>query len=163
MVRRAELALCTQPTCLISQPGSPSSERGLCCTRWTLQDLHPHVAHRCHVSGLQLSTEVAQSTLRRMGPRMMPAHLLEAGPGHLGKKFHISRVWSGGTRGKVPACQFRRHKRLGFDPWVGKIPWRRRRAWQPSPVFLPGASHGQRSLVGYCPQSCKEWGMIEVT
>ena len=34
-----------------------------------------------------------------------------------------------------------------FDPWVGKIPWRR--AWQPTPVFLPGESHGQRSLVGY--------------
>ena len=38
--------------------------------------------------------------------------------------------------------------RLGFDPWVGKIPWRR--ALQPSPVFLPGELHGQRSLVGYC-------------
>ena len=36
-----------------------------------------------------------------------------------------------------------------FDPWVGKIPWRRK--WQPSPVFVPGESHGQRSLVGYCP------------
>jgi len=37
--------------------------------------------------------------------------------------------------------------RCGFDPWVRKIPWRR--AWQPTPVFLPGESHGQRSLVGY--------------
>ena len=37
--------------------------------------------------------------------------------------------------------------RLGFDPWLGKIPWRR--AWQPTPVLLPGESHGQRSLVGY--------------
>ena len=44
--------------------------------------------------------------------------------------------------------------RLGFDPWVGKIPWRR--AWQPTPVFLPGESHGQRSLVGYSPQGRKE-------
>ena len=34
-----------------------------------------------------------------------------------------------------------------FDPWVGKIPWRR--AWQPTPVSLPGESHGQRSLVRY--------------
>jgi len=40
-------------------------------------------------------------------------------------------------------------KRPGFSPWVGKIPWRR--AWQPTPVFLPGESHGQRSLVGYSP------------
>ena len=44
--------------------------------------------------------------------------------------------------------------RPGFDPWVGKIPWRR--AWQPTPVFLPGESHGQRSLVGYSPWGHKE-------
>ena len=37
----------------------------------------------------------------------------------------------------------------GFDSWVGKIPWRR--AWQPTPVFLPDESHGQRSLAGYSP------------
>ena len=45
---------------------------------------------------------------------------------------------------KKPACQCWRHKRCGFDPWVGEIPWRR--AWQPTPVFLPGEAHGQRSL-----------------
>ena len=43
----------------------------------------------------------------------------------------------------------RRCKRCGFDPWVGKIPWRRE--WQPTPVFSPGESHGQRSLAGYSP------------
>ena len=37
----------------------------------------------------------------------------------------------------------------GFDPWVGKIPWRR--AMQPTPVFLPGESHGQKSLASYSP------------
>ena len=36
--------------------------------------------------------------------------------------------------------------RLRFDPWVGKIPWKR--TWQPTPVILPGESHGRRSLVG---------------
>ena len=51
-----------------------------------------------------------------------------------------------------------RRKRCGFDPWVWKIPWRR--AWQPTPVFLPGESHGQRSLVDYSPWGCKEWDMI---
>ena len=40
-------------------------------------------------------------------------------------------------------------KRHRFDPWVGKIPWRR--AWKPTPVFMPGKSHGQRSLAGYSP------------
>ena len=43
--------------------------------------------------------------------------------------------------------QCRGYKRCRFDPWVEKIPWRR--AWQPTPVFLPGESHGQKSLVGY--------------
>ena len=47
----------------------------------------------------------------------------------------------GGTSGKEPTCQCRRHKRCGFNFWVRKIP--RRRAWQPTPVFLPGESHGQ--------------------
>ena len=45
-------------------------------------------------------------------------------------------------------------RRPGFHPWVGKIPWRRK--WQPTPVFLPGKSHGRQSLVGYCPWGCKE-------
>ena len=45
-------------------------------------------------------------------------------------------------------------RRPGLDLWVGKIPWRRE--WQPTPVFLPGESHGQGSLVGYSPGGCKE-------
>ena len=49
--------------------------------------------------------------------------------------------------GKESACQYRRQ---GLDPWVWKIPWRRK--WQPTPVFLPRASHGQRSLAGYSLQ-----------
>ena len=57
-------------------------------------------------------------------------------------------------------CQRGRHKRLGFDPWVGKIPWRR--AWQPTPVFLPGEVHGQRSLVGYSPWGHRESDTTEV-
>ena len=45
------------------------------------------------------------------------------------------------------------------NPWVGKIPWRRK--WQPTPVFLPGESHGQRSPAGYSPWDCKELDMTE--
>ena len=55
--------------------------------------------------------------------------------------------------GKESACQCRRPR---FDPWVGKIPWRRK--WQPTPVSLPGESHGQRSLVGCSPWGRKESG-----
>ena len=58
--------------------------------------------------------------------------------------------------GKEPAYQCRRH---GFDPWVGRIPWRRK--WQPTPVFLPGKSHGQRSLAGYSPWGHKELDTTE--
>ena len=47
----------------------------------------------------------------------------------------------------------------GFDSWFGKIPWRR--AWQPTPVFLPRESHGQRSLAGCSPWGRKESGMTE--
>ena len=55
----------------------------------------------------------------------------------------------GGTNGKEPACQCRRLQRCKFDPWMGKIPWRSK--WQSTLVFLPGASHGQRSLGGCSP------------
>ena len=54
--------------------------------------------------------------------------------------------------GKESACQCRRH---GFDPWSRKIPWRRK--WQPTPVFLPGESHGQRNLVNYSPWSSQRF------
>ena len=47
------------------------------------------------------------------------------------------------------------------DPWVGKIPWRR--AWQPTPVFWPGESHGQRSQVCYSPRGHKELDTSEAT
>ena len=49
---------------------------------------------------------------------------------------------------KEPSCQCRRQE-MRFNPWVEKMPWRR--MWQPTPVFLPGESHGQRSLAGYSP------------
>ena len=67
----------------------------------------------------------------------------------------------GGASGKEPACQCRRHKRNRCDPWVRTIPWRR--AWQPAPVFLPGKSHGQRSLEGYSPWGHKELNKTEAT
>ena len=62
-----------------------------------------------------------------------------------------SWVWGfpGGTNGKEPTWQCSRHKRHGFDPWVGKIPWRR--ALQTVPIFLLGEPQGQRSLAGYSP------------
>ena len=67
----------------------------------------------------------------------------------------------GGTSGKKPTCPHRRCKRYGFKTWVRRIPWST--AWRPTPIFLPGESHGQRSQVGYSPQGRKELGMTEAT
>ena len=52
-------------------------------------------------------------------------------------------------------------RRPRFDPQVGKIPWRRK--WQPTPIVLPGKSHGQRNLPGYSPWGCKELNKTEHT
>ena len=63
------------------------------------------------------------------------------------------------TNKKKPAFQCRRQKRARFNPWVGKIPWRR--AWQPTLVFLSGESYGQRNLTGYGSWGHKESDMTE--
>ena len=55
-----------------------------------------------------------------------------------------------GQSGKESACPCRSSRRCGFDPWVGKILWRRK--WQPTPIFLPGKCHGQSSLARYSPR-----------
>ena len=59
-------------------------------------------------------------------------------------KMYLIWGFPGGTSGKEPICQYRTQKRWGLNPWVRKIPWRR--AWQPTPVFLPGGSHELGSL-----------------
>ena len=61
--------------------------------------------------------------------------------------------------GKESIYRCRRCKRHGFHPWVWKIPWRR--VWQPTPVFLSGEFHGQRSLAGYSLWRHKESDMTE--
>ena len=67
----------------------------------------------------------------------------------------------GSAGGKEATCQCRRCKRLEFNPWVRKIPWRT--AQQPPPVFLPGESHGQSCLLGYGPWGRKELETVEAT
>ena len=66
----------------------------------------------------------------------------------------------GETSGKEHTSQCWRHKRCGFNPWAGKILWRRK--WQPNPVFLPRESHGQRSLAGYTVHGVtKSWMQLK--
>ena len=73
------------------------------------------------------------------------------------KKCSRAFYFPGGTRGKEPSCQCKRHKRHRFDPWVGEDPLKEgmalqySMALQPTPVFLPGDSYGQRSLASYGP------------
>ena len=70
----------------------------------------------------------------------------------------------GGTNGKEPACQCRRRKRQGFNPGGQEDPLEEGMATQqPTSVFLPGESHGQRSLAGYSPWGHKESDMTEAT
>ena len=78
----------------------------------------------------------------------------------LQKKIYVCMcvcVWLPSGASQEPACQFTRLKRCRFNPRV------RKRDWQSTPVFLPGESHGLRSLVGYSPWSCRELDTTEVT
>jgi len=75
---------------------------------------------------------------------------------HLSQKYNKRKV---GARGQEPACQCRRRKRWRFNPWDGKIPWRR--AQQLTLVFLPGEFHGQGSLAGCSPWDHKKSDMTE--
>ena len=71
-------------------------------------------------------------------------------------KVYLRRRFPGGSAGKEFVCSAgdRRHRRHEFDPWVGKMLWRRK--WIPTPVSLPGKFHQQRSLGGYIPWGLKE-------
>ena len=119
--------------------------------------------------GVKKGQQEGSSTPLTQEPGMLRAHLCQdearkkTHQGTLGSSSafwcfnHLSMYKLGfpaGTSGKEPACQCRRHKRHQFNPWVGEILWRR--SWQPTPVFLPGESHGQRSLA-----SCSPWGQKE--
>jgi len=62
---------------------------------------------------------------------------------------------------KNPPANAGDNNRCGFDLWIGKIPWSKK--WQPTLVFLPGESHGWRSLVAYSPWGHKDLDMTECT
>ena len=70
-----------------------------------------------------------------------PGGLPSMGSHRVGHDWSDLAAAAGGASGKEPTCQCRRLKKHLFDPWAGEIPWRR--AWQPTSVFLPGASRGR--------------------
>ena len=75
-----------------------------------------------------------------------PGRLQSMGSQSQTRLSNFTFTFPGSSDGKESACQL---GRPGFDPWIRKIPWRRQ--WHPTPVLLPGKSHGLRSLVGYSP------------
>ena len=85
-------------------------------------------------------------------------HECHLGIGHLASCKQPPSESSISPHGRKSPQRLKRH---GFNPWVGKIPWRR--TWQPTSVFLPGKAHGQRSLVGCSLVGCKESDTTEAT
>ena len=108
--------------------------------------------HRCEISNLEGHISLSSSLAKNLLPKETSSVFL----------FYLKEVFSallifdfpGDSDSKEPNCQRRSHKRPGFKPGVGKIPWRKE--WLPNPVFLPREFHGQRSLMGYSPCSLKE-------
>ena len=112
--------------------------------------LHTSLSHALHLMRSLCDTSDSRRTAQDRG--------------HTGQE--VTPIWPsqtsafpGSTECERICLPASRHKRLRFDPWVGKITWRRE--WHATPVFLPGKSHGQRSLEGYSLWGCKESGMTE--
>ena len=91
--------------------------------------------------------ELAQTHVHQVSDAIHPSHHTHT---HTHTHTYGLPRW---FSGKESACQYRRH---GLNPWMRKIPWRRK--WQYIPVFLAGKSHGQRSLACYSPWHHKRVG-----
>ena len=89
--------------------------------------------------------EDSENLFTSPSPAQLPKFTLERRP--VTRRELWPQVTPDGSTGKESVCQYRRHKRCGFDPWGKEDPLEKK--WQPTPVFLPGKFHGQRSLAGY--------------
>ena len=107
--------------------------------------LHLYTTIQHELKNKENLTKINQYTIGTSSPSKFSRLFLKIVP--LSLQARLSKWLSG----KESSFQCRRCKRHRFSRWVGKIPWRRE--WQPTAVFLPGESHGHRSLVGYSP-----WG-----
>ena len=113
---------------------APNTSQHFIKSHWGFTGDHQHQQCRCGQSAQRPSLEWTT-------------------PGHT---WHRLPRW---LSGKESSCQGRRCRRPRLDFWVRKIPWRRK--WHPAPLFLPGKSHGQRSLVDYSPWGRQELYTIE--
>ena len=122
-------------------------------------------------SRVSITCDLSEKQILRPHPRSSESESLGMSCSHLPSPSLMTRIlylsyfsirdFPGGAGGKELANQCRKHKKCGFDPWVRKIPWRRK--WQHIPEFLPGESHEQRSLVGCSPCGHRELVMTETT
>ena len=117
--------------------------------------LLPHAQARANLLEQEGPRGRQQGCLSQQPESGVPEKWKNISPQVMTREEGFSRWFSG----KELACQCRRLRRHGFDPWPGKIPWRKK--WQPTPVFLPGKHHGQRSLAGYRPWDHKQSDMTE--
>ena len=142
--------------------GTPEAPSRLCICRASF--LMTFAMGRVPHSGPQqqrFSLSLAYETFKTCHPNF-PS--LALGQTKSGGKFTNSWNKKGASRwlnGKESTCQCMRCRRYGFDPWVRKIPWKRK--WQPTVVFLPRKFYGQRIFVGYRPWGYKESDMCEHT
>ena len=105
-----------------------------------------------YIYGLPGSSGCKESTCNAGNPSWIPGL---GRPSRKGKGYPLQYSWAALVAWTVK----NQWGRPGFDPWIGKIPWRRERL--PTPVFLPGEFHGQRSQTGYSPGGCKESDITE--
>ena len=134
-------------TCI---PGiNPTWSWCMCCWNlWVLFKFH-QLSHKCPIlypgSHLHLVARLPEFESSSVSAwHSHPWRFCRALPSYFADSPSVG--FPSGANGKESACQCRRHKGHRFDPWVGKIPWRR--AWQFTPVFLPGEALGQKTLVG---------------
>ena len=108
----------------------------MCCTVWPKKN--PNEPSIYWVSALHRTLKKLEKTNIFLVFRELSSLV-----GYVGHMQQQQDIWGfpGDPSDKEPTCQCRRFKKCGFSPWVGKIPWSR--AWQPTPVFLPGESHGK--------------------
>ena len=111
---------------------------------------------------MYLWSELHLRTLRIHNLRDFPVRPgVKNPPCNAGNVSLIPGQGTSGSAGKESACNAGGLQKHRFNPWVRKAPWRKK--WQPTPVFLPGKSHGQRSLAGYSPWGRKESDVTEHT
>ena len=142
--------------------GCRITQRAVCCAVSTLGGRRGRWARKGGVSGPDGSEEgrwgEVVRTQERRKARMTGtgAKSRKCRKDERSKRKKQNRTWATTlSRKETEQEEGRGRKRCRFDPWVGKIP--RRMKWQPTPVLLPGKSHGQRSLAGGSPQGLRTW------